>query len=213
MNAYTKLESKNNSNLILRVVPGHFVTPNAHTNYYMEMTQILRRQSEAKAVAKAMSEFYTNSTIVDTILCLDGMDVIGAYLADELTRAGILSTNAHKTMYIISPEFDSSGQMFFRENMETWIRNKNILILLPTASTGSSITKAAQTVLYYGGKVSGVSAIFSAVNSIDGYPVFSLFKTSDLPDYHVYKHKDCPLCKAGVKVDAIVSGKGYSRIR
>ncbi|MEE1108900.1 MAG: phosphoribosyltransferase [Lachnospiraceae bacterium] len=213
MNAYTKLESKNNSNLILRVVPGHFVTPNAHTNYYMEMTQILRRQSEAKAVAKAMSEFYTNSTIVDTILCLDGMDVIGAYLADELTRAGILSTNAHKTMYIISPEFDSSGQMFFRENMETWIRNKNILILLPTASTGSSITKAAQTVLYYGGKVSGVSAIFSAVNSIDGYPIFSLFKTSDLPDYHVYKHKDCPLCKAGVKVDAIVSGKGYSRIR
>jgi orotate phosphoribosyltransferase len=179
----------------------------------MEMTQILRRQSEAKAVAKAMSEFYTNSTIVDTILCLDGMDVIGAYLADELTRAGILSTNAHKTMYIISPEFDSSGQMFFRENMETWIRNKNILILLPTASTGSSITKAAQTVLYYGGKVTGVSAIFSAVNSIDGYPVFSLFKTSDLPDYHVYKHKDCPLCKAGVKVDAIVSGKGYSRIR
>ncbi|MBR6398902.1 MAG: orotate phosphoribosyltransferase [Lachnospiraceae bacterium] len=213
MNAYTKLESKNNSNLILRVVPGHFVTPNAHTNYYMEMTQILRRQSEAKAVAKAMSEYYTNSTIVDTILCLDGMDVIGAYLADELTRAGILSTNAHKTMYIISPEFDSSGQMFFRENMETWIRNKNILILLPTASTGSSITKAAQTVLYYGGKVTGVSAIFSAVNSIDGYPIFSLFKTSDLPDYHVYKHKDCPLCKAGVKVDAIVSGKGYSRIR
>ena len=213
MNAYTKLESKNNSNLILRVVPGHFVTPNAHTNYYMEMTQILRRQSEAKAVAKAMSEYYTNSTIVDTILCLDGMDVIGAYLADELTRAGILSTNAHKTMYIISPEFDSSGQMFFRENMETWIRNKNILILLPTASTGSSITKAAQTVLYYGGKVSGVSAIFSAVNSIDGYPIFSLFKTSDLPDYHVYKHKDCPLCTAGVKVDAIVSGKGYSRIR
>ena len=213
MNAYTKLESKNNSNLILRVVPGHFVTPNAHTNYYMEMTQILRRQSEAQAVAKAMSEYYTNSTIVDTILCLDGMDVIGAYLADELTRAGILSTNAHKTMYIISPEFDSSGQMFFRENMETWIRNKNILILLPTASTGSSITKAAQTVLYYGGKVSGVSAIFSAVNSIDGYPIFSLFKTSDLPDYHVYKHKDCPLCKAGVKVDAIVSGKGYSRIR
>jgi orotate phosphoribosyltransferase len=160
-----------------------------------------------------MSEYYTNSTIVDTILCLDGMDVIGAYLADELTRAGILSTNAHKTMYIISPEFDSSGQMFFRENMETWIRNKNILILLPTASTGSSITKAAQTVLYYGGKVSGVSAIFSAVNSIDGYPVFSLFKTSALPDYHVYKHKDCPLCKGGVKVDAIVSGKGYSRIR
>jgi orotate phosphoribosyltransferase len=213
MNAYTKLESKNNSNLILRVVPGHFVTPNAHTNYYMEMTQILRRQSEAKAVAKAMSEYYTNSTIVDTILCLDGMDVIGAYLADELTRAGILSTNAHKTMYIISPEFDSSGQMFFRENMETWIRNKNILILLPTASTGSSITKAAQTVLYYGGKVTGVSAIFSAVNSIDGYPVFSLFKTSDLPDYHVYKHKDCQLCKAGLKVDAIVSAKGYSIIR
>ena len=45
MNAYTKLESKNNSNLILRVVPGHFVTPNAHTNYYMEMTLSGRRRA------------------------------------------------------------------------------------------------------------------------------------------------------------------------
>ena len=88
---YNKLESKHFRNVILRVVPGHFVTPNSHTNYLMDMTAIMRRQAEAQAVASAMCEFFGSSTSVDTICCLEGMEVVGAYLASELTRAGNIS--------------------------------------------------------------------------------------------------------------------------
>ena len=45
--------------------------------------------------------------------------MIGAYLAEELTRAGVLSTNAHKTIYVITPEYNSNSQMVFRENSFT----------------------------------------------------------------------------------------------
>ena len=41
--------------------------------------------------------------------------MIGAYLAEELTRAGVLSTNAHKTIYVITPEYNSNSQMVFRD--------------------------------------------------------------------------------------------------
>lgn len=101
---------------MLKVIPGHFVTPNSHINNYIDLTTMKTRQSEAVEVAKAISETYASSTIVDTIVCMDGMEVIGAFLADRLTRAGIMSMNQHKTIYIVRPEFDVTGQMIFREN-------------------------------------------------------------------------------------------------
>ncbi len=212
MKEYIKLPSKRFSDVILRVVPGHFVTPNSHTNYFMDMAAIMRRQSEAKAAAEALAQFYSADTIVDSIVCADGMDVIGAYLADELTRVGILSKNAHKTMYILQPERDSSGQLIFRENIEGWIRDKNVLLLLSSASTGKTIHKATHTIKYYGGYVVGISALFSIVASIEGYPVHALFDLRDIPDYRSYKYDDCPMCKAQERVSAIVNGYGFSRI-
>ena len=62
--------------------------------------------------------------VVDTIVCLEGTQVIGAYLAEELTRAGVLSTNAHKTIYVITPEYNSNSQMVFRENILPMVRGK-----------------------------------------------------------------------------------------
>ena len=212
MEAYTKLESKRYHNVILRVIPGHFVTPNSHINYYFDMTTISRRQAEAKPAADAISEYFSTDTIIDTIVCLEGMDVIGAYLADSLTRAGILSANMHKTMYVAAPESRMTGQMIFRESSEYMIKNKNVLVLLASATTGGTLRHAAQTVNYYGGKVVGFATIFSAITSVSGIRVCSLFSPKDVPDYKSFPHNDCPLCKKGIKVDAICNGYGFSRI-
>ena len=97
MQSYTKMRSRKFPDVIMKVIPGHFVTPNSHINYYIDMTTMKTRQSEAKAAARAMASTYAATTIVDTIVCMDGMEVIGAYLADELTQAGIMSMNAHKS--------------------------------------------------------------------------------------------------------------------
>ena len=82
---YTKIYSKKYPDIALKVIPGHFVTPNSHINYYMDMTTMKTRQSEARAVAMAMSQSYMATTVIDTIICMDGTEVIGAYLADELS--------------------------------------------------------------------------------------------------------------------------------
>lgn len=212
MEAYTKLESKRYPNVILRVIPGHFVTPNSHINYYFDMTMISRRQAEAKAAADAISEYFSADTVIDTIVCLEGMDVIGAYLADSLTAAGVLSANMHKTMYIAAPESRMTGQMIFRESSEDMIRNKNVLILLATATTGKTLMQAAETINYYGGHVVGFATIFSAITSVEGIRVCSLFSPKDLPDYKTYPHNDCPLCRKGMKIDALCNGYGFSRL-
>ena len=81
-----KFYSKAGSNIVLRAIPGHFATSHSHINYYADMTYLKTRRSEASAVAKAFVQRFPVETVVDTIVCMDGTEVIGAYMAEELER-------------------------------------------------------------------------------------------------------------------------------
>ncbi|HOO28339.1 MAG TPA: orotate phosphoribosyltransferase [Lachnospiraceae bacterium] len=207
-----KIYSKEFPDVVLRVIPGHFMTSHSHINYYVDMTYMKMRQSEAQAVARAIASKYSTTAIIDTIVCMDGCEVIGAYLAEELSAAGIMSMNAHKTIYITSPEYSTGGQIIFRQNIVPMIENKNILLLFASATTGQTLLKCVECIDYYKGHVAGITSIFSAIHKIADIPVESLFQISDLPDYKNYPYKDCPLCKNGVPIDAIVNGFGYSTL-
>ena len=211
MQEITKIRSKNHPNVTLKAIPGHFVTPNSHINYFLDMTTLKTRLSEASTAAKELSRQIVAS-MVDTIVCIDGCEIIGAFLAEELTRAGIYSRNAHQTIYIVTPEYSASGQMLFRDNYLPMIKDKNVLLLLASATTGRTVTKAVQTLTYYGASISGVSAIFSAANSVMGIPINTLFSTSDIPEYKTYSSEECALCKDKKPIDAFANAFGYSTI-
>ena len=167
-----KITSKYNNLINLKVTPGHFATSSSHINYFIDLTTLKARCSEAKAVAKSMASDYIASTIVDTIICMDGTEVIGAYLADELTASGIMSMNAHGTIYIIEPDQNE----------------------------------------YYGGIVSGISAIFSAKDEVAGHPINGIFHAKDIDNYCSYPSNDCPLCKGNIRLNGIVSSTGFSSL-
>ena len=206
-----RITSKSHANVVLNAIPGHFVTPNSHVNYFLDMTNLKYRLNEASATAKALSEQIVATTVVDTIVCIDGCEIIGAFLAEDLTRAGTYSMNSRNTIHIITPEYANSNLMF-RENFVPMIKGKNVLLLLTSATTGQTIVKAAQALGYYGATISGVSAVFSAANSVMGIPIKSLFSISDIPDYKTYAPEGCKLCQEGVAIDAFANGFGYSRI-
>ena len=207
-----KIPCKANSKVVLRAIPGHFVTPNSHVNYFLDMTYLKHNLSEASAAAKALSEQISASTVVDTIVCIDGCEVIGAFLAEDLTAAGIYSMNAHNSIYIVTPEYANNNQLVFRENLMPMIKGKNVLLLLTSATTGKTVVKAVQTLGYYDATITGISAVFSAANSVMGIPIKSLFSVSDIADYKTFAPEGCPLCKDGISIDAFANGFGYSRI-
>jgi orotate phosphoribosyltransferase len=198
-----KIHSSINQNAIIRVIPGHFATNHSHINYYVDMTIMKSRKSEASAAASVLARKYSNSTYVDTIICMDGCEVIGAYLADALTESGIMSLNQHQTMYVVTPEVNPGGQL---------IQGKHCLLLLASATTGRTVARAMECIKYYGGIIEGVSAIFSASSSVQGVEINSIFGSDDLPAYRTYDAAQCPMCAKKEKIDAIVNSFGYSKL-
>ena len=207
-NSY-KIRTKK-GNLFLRVAEGHFATSHSHINYFIDVTTQKTRLSEATEVAKELVSYYNTTTIVDTILCLDGTEVIGTCLARELTKGGFMNMNAHQTIYIVTPETVNSSQLLFRDNIVPMIAGKNVLILTSSVATGRTTSVAMDAIKYYGGSVAGLASIYSAVNECNGIPVHSVFDANDLDGYYCVPAHECPLCKEGQMVDGVVNSYGFS---
>ena len=199
-------------NVPLRFAQGHFATNHSHINYYIDITYQKTRLSEAKAVAKALERHFDTTTIVDTILCLDGTGVIGTCLANELTKDGFMSMNSHQTIYVVEPEFNANSQMIFRDNIKSMIKGKHVLVLMASITTGFTAKRSMEAIDYYGGYVSGVAAMYSAVKETGGHPVVSVYSLDDFPDYASYDYRECPYCKEGKPIDALVNSFGYSTL-
>ncbi len=208
-----KIISGRSRNVYIEATPGHFVTSHSHINYYIDITQIKHEQSMAREVAKIMaSDYNVQGTEIDTIICMDGIEILGAYLARELARTTMLSVNPMKHIYVIPPEFNSNGQMIFRDNLQSMVQGKNCLLLIASITTGKTLHRCLECIDYYGGEVVGISTVFSAQKQVDGHDINTLFSVDDVPDYQTCSYRDCPACRAGKRVDALVNSYGYSEI-
>ena len=196
----------------LRVARGHFATNHSHINYYIDITYNKTRLSEARATAYQLVSHFINDTPVDTILCLDGTAVLGTCVAEELTKSGFCTINQHQTIYVVEPEYNANSQIIFRDNIKPMIQNKTVLILMASVTTGFTAKRSIEAIHYYGGHVAGVAAVYRAVDEIGGYPVRSVYSIADFPDYESYDYHDCPYCKQGKKIDALVNSFGYSAL-
>ncbi len=196
----------------LRVAQGHFATRHSHTNYFIDVTRQQSCFQEADSVARQLAQRLASYTMVDTILCMDGTRVIGTCLARHLTESGYRTINSGKEIYILRENVSSDGKLIFRENARFMLEGKNILLLLASITTGSTVEKGMRCVQYYGGNVAGVASIYSHMAEVNGVPVVSLFDTEDLPGYASYHQSDCPMCSQGLDVDAIIDKFGYEKL-
>ena len=57
-----------------------------------------------------------------------------------------------------------------------------------------------------------MASIFGTINSVDGVEVETLFDENDVTGYAAYPVADCPLCRQGQKIEAMVNGFGYSKL-
>lgn len=195
----------------LNIIPGHFATNHSHVNYYIDLNKMKRKLKNAVETAEVLESIYS-ATPIDTIVCLEGTQMIGAFLAENLSTAHTHSINYGNDLCVITPELDSYNRMIFRDDTQPMIWNKRILLLVSNASTGLTISRSMECLKYYNGNLVGVAALFSTIDEIAGIKINSLFTPADIPDYASHSPADCPMCKEKQKVDALINAFGYSKI-
>lgn len=211
-NNMVKFYSKESNMAAIHAIPGHFATSHSHINYYIDITSLKTRVQEAKEIARVLRQKIRSLSYIDTIVCMDGTEVIGTFLAEQLEKGDFASTNRHETIYVVSPEMNSNNQLLFRDNIKPSIAGKHVILLCATTTTGKTIHRSLEGIRYYGGVVESIASVFSTVSEIDGREVLSVFNADDIPGYVAYAAEDCPFCKKGIKIEAVVNGFGYSRL-
>ena len=161
------LRSAKNPKARIKILKGHFATSHSHINTYIDMSTVKSRHNNARETAKVLAAAYLSNTTVDTIVCMEETEVIGTFLAEQLADENQYSLSKGNNISIITPEMYQDGQILFRDNKQRMVENKQVLILAASITTGKSVKQAIESVLYYGGRVCGISAIFSSVNKID----------------------------------------------
>ncbi len=202
------IESRKNKKIKISIIPGHFATNHSHINYYVDMTGIKTSHKMAKAAAEQLANTYS-STHIDTIICLEGTEILGAFLAESLASGGI---NVGEDISVITPELNSNNQMIFRDNVQKNIWGKRVLLLISSASTGKTINRAIECLKYYSGELVAIGSIFSAITDSNGIEVHAIFSRDDIAGYQTFVPSKCPMCQLGQKVDALVNSFGYSKI-
>ena len=203
-----KIVSGKNSQVSIGIIPGHYATNHSHVNYYVDLTAIKTSVKMARNAAHELGAEFAN-VYVDTIICLEGTETLGAFLAETLSHTGI---NQGGDINLVTPEMNAVNQMIFRDNTQKMIWSKKILLLISSASTGQTINRAMDCLQYYSGELAAVGAIFSAIKDVDGIEVKSIFTDADLPHYDNFPANECPMCKKGIKVDALINSFGYSKL-
>ena len=202
-----ELTAKRNKKVKIRVIEGHFATQHSHVSHCIDMTAVKSEMNMAKEAAKLFSEnFY--STPIDTIITLERTKMLGAFLAGELSSGGI---NQGADIAVVSPEI-TGDKMILRDNLLPYVKNKRVLLFTATATTGLTLASALEGIRYYGGETAGAAAVFGGNFSFKNIPVVRLFGVEDIRGYSSFSANECPYCRAGIKIDALVNSYGYSKI-
>ena len=142
-------------------------------------------------------------------------------VASEEAATSDIAKSRSTTVYIAAIVFGLAGLIFggdmFIDSASDIAREWGVseaIIGLTIVAGGTSlpelVSSAIDAIRYYNGIPAGICSIFSCIDECEGFPVRSIYNKNDLIAYESHPARDCPLCKAGTKIDGLVNSHGIS---
>ena len=212
MDKFFTVKSKKEPKISVHVVAGHFATSSAHRSHYIDIFDLKSNSSVAKLAARELAAPYQANTLIDVIVCMDGTEILAAYLANELLQSGLGAINEGSEIFIIKPMNRADGRYVFHQSVQEKIANKNALLLVASISTGATVEDVMECMSYYGCRLAGISAVFTAIPSVKGQEIHSLFTNYDIPSYSFSNPSECKMCKEGHALNAVFNSEGFTKL-
>lgn len=192
------------------ITDSHLVgTSGRHMPAYINKDSLLPHTKQVSEIGKLFADKFKNKNIevvVSPAVAGIPFSQWTAHHLSKLYKREVLSVFTEKT--------PDNGQIFKR-GYNAVVKNKRVLAIEDTTTTGGSVKKVVDSVKKAGGKVVAVCVMINRdsklVNSKSvGAPFFALgvFK---IPSYD---EKDCPLCRKNVPINTTVGhGKKFIESR
>ena len=107
--------------LRLPATAGHVATRHSHNSHYLDITRMKHECAMANIAAASLANHYVYEKEIDTVVCLDGSEVIGTFLARQLSQKNRLSLSSEKDSCVAAAEHDSNGLLIFRDNLRPMV--------------------------------------------------------------------------------------------
>jgi len=176
------------------LLEGHFqLTSGLHSPQYFQCAKVLQYPQYLVGFSEAIADNFSKSEIDVVISPAIGGIVVGTEVGRILNVRTIFAER-------------KEGKMELRRGFEIQ-HNERVLVVEDVITTGSSTNEVIQIINNAGGKLAGTACI---VDRSNGKVKFNAKHFSILTMEVVsYEPADCPLCKAGIKLDKPGSRGNY----
>ena len=166
---------------------GHFrLSSGLHSPNYVQCALLLEHPRNARAIGAALAERVRLMDAQKVAAPALGGVIIGYTVAEALELPSIFTER-------------KEGQMTMRRGFRIK-PGERVIVVEDVVTTGKSTRETADVVIGHGGVVAGFASILNRSGKAN--PFDAPYEALLALDLDTYAEGDCPLCKAGVALDA-----------
>ncbi len=178
------------------VTDSHFVgTQGRHMPAYINKDALLPHTNKVSKIGKLFAEKFKNKNIEVVVSPAVAGIPFSQWTAHHLSKISgreVLSVFTEKTL---------DNNQIFKRGYDAVVKNKRVLVIEDTTTTGSSVKKVIHSVKKAGGKVVAVGVIINRDKNVNTKSIGAPFSYLGFFDIASYDARTCPLCKSGVPMN------------
>lgn len=185
----------------------HFVgTSGLHFDTYINKDALYMHTEEVSKIGQLFAEKYINQNIEVVV-----GPAIGGIILSQWTARCLTKTIGKEVLSVYTEKAIDGNQIFMR-GYDDIVKNKRVLIVEDLTTTGGSIVKVINAVKQAGGEIVGVCVMVNKnQNNVNCESIGIPFQSLAEYKVEIYTAENCPLCKAGIPINAKVGhGKKFS---
>ena len=184
----------------------HFVgNSGRHMAAYVNKDYLYPHTEETSQVGKLFAEKFKN-TPIDVVVG----PAVGGIILCQWTAYHLSKLKKKEVLAVFTEKLPDENQVFKR-GYDMYVKNKNVLVVEDTTTTGGSVRRTVDSVKAAGGTVVAVCVMINRDPKIvDDKAVGAPFHSLAIYEFPSYESADCPLCKSGVPVNTKIGhGKKF----
>ena len=178
------------------ITDSHFVgTQGRHMPAYVNKDALLPHTSKVSKIGRLFALKFKNKNIevvVSPAVAGIPFSQWTAYYLSKISKKEVLSVFTEKT-----PE----NNQIFKRGYDAVVKNKRVLVIEDTTTTGSSVKKVIRSVKKAHGKVVAVGVIVNRDKKVNTKSIGAPFSSLGFFKIPSYDLENCPLCKVGIPMN------------